>query len=327
MLVRISLLIGSIWALRRELGGIGIADLVHRIVSQGWLHVAMALAGTVASFLILGGVEIVALRSVRIPPALVSGRLAIATAFVAHAFGQSIGLSVLTGTAVRLRAYGRRGLDAARVTRVSVTAMIAVTLGLMAAGACALLASRAPLPVGPHTIAVRPLGVLLGAIVLAYLAWSVVGRGPSAPWRWGVSRPTPRIALSQVIVSAADWLVTGAVLYAVLPADSGIGIAAFMRAYVIAQTVGVASHVPAGAGVFEVVLLTLLTAAHPTVDRAALLAAIVMYRAIYYLLPLCVAIVLAGVRELRPSRRRFRTPREAAATVRAPIEERVTDVG
>ena len=38
-------------------------------------------------------------------------------------------------------------------------------------------------------------------------------------------------------------------LFAFLPAALGVGYWALLRAYMIAQTVGVTSHVPAGAGV------------------------------------------------------------------------------
>ncbi|HET9011725.1 MAG TPA: hypothetical protein VFN38_07900, partial [Gemmatimonadaceae bacterium] len=230
------------------------------------------------------------------------------TAFVANAFSQSIGLALLTGAAVRVRAYARRGVDTAAVARISAFVTLTVTLGLLACGAIAFLASRAPLRVLRVTLPVHPLGLVLGLTVLAYLSWSLlavrdqVGRG-----RWQLRRPRPRAALAQLLLASADWLLTGTVLFAVLPSSMGLEYAALLRAYLVAQTAGMMSHVPGGAGVFEAVMLTMLATGAAT-QRAGLVAALVMFRVVYYLLPLLVALGVAAVAELRPRRARRIAP-------------------
>ena len=235
--------------------------------------------------------------------ARVPGRSAFGTACVAHALSQSVGFAVLTGTAVRVRAYGRRHVGATDVARVSAAVTVTLTLGLLSAAAWALFGTSIPIVVRGHSLGVRPLGLLLGVVVAAYLAWSVVGRGqPGSRNRWRIARPTPRVAVAQIALSTADWLVTGSVLYAFMTVPVGLGVWSFLPIYVIAQTIGVVSHVPAGAGVFEVALLSLVMTANPGADRATLLAAIIMYRAVYYVLPLCSAILVAGVSELGHSR-------------------------
>jgi phosphatidylglycerol lysyltransferase len=156
------------------------------------------------------------------------------------------------------------------------------------------------------TLPVRSAGALLALIVLAYLAWSAVashdhiGKG-----RWLLRRPSARMALAQVGVSSLDWLITGTVLFAVLPAAAGLEYGPLMRTYLVAQTAGMASHVPGGAGVFEAVMIT-LAATGAGEQRAALIAGLVMFRVVYYLLPLMVALVTAGVTELLPRRRAAR---------------------
>jgi phosphatidylglycerol lysyltransferase len=303
--LRLVLLIGSLWALRRELAGLGPAALLHRLGGYGWIHVTLGLAATALSFLLLGVLELVTLRSSETSSGRVSHGTAFGTAFIANAFSQSIGLALLTGTAVRIRAYRRHGLDTAAVARVSALVTVSTVLGLLSIGSWALVATSSPVTVGPYQLAERPLGALLGVIVLAYVVWTIRARVDTATPPWSrVPRPTPFVALTQVAVSAADWLVTGAVLYVFLPADSRAGIWPFLAAYAIAQMVAMVSHVPAGAGVFELVLVGLLTAGAPTASRAGMLAAIIMFRALYYLLPLCVAILLAAGAELRRSRRR-----------------------
>lgn len=298
--MRLGLLVLAGWALRRELAGVRTDELVRQFGEYGWRHATLALIGTVASFLVLGLIERLAIRHANTTP--IPRRSAMTTAFVANAFSQSIGLALLTGVAVRLRAYARRGADAPAVARISAFVTLTVTLGLLACGAVAFLASTEPLRVLRATLPVRPIGVALALAVLAYLAWSVVAvRDQVGRGRWQLRRPRPRAALAQLLLSSADWLLTGSVLFAVLPSSLGLEYTALLRAYLVAQTAGMASHVPGGAGVFEAVMLTLLATGAVT-QRAGLVAALVTFRIVYYLLPLLAALGVAAVSELRPAR-------------------------
>lgn len=301
--LRLVLLVLAAWALRRELAEVHVGDLTSQLASYGWRHGALALAAATASFLVLGLIESLALRCA-VSRVHVPLRAAMATAFVATAVGQSIGLSLLTGAAVRLRAYSRHRLDAAAVGRTSAFVTLTVALGLITCAGVALLPSGDPLRLGTVAVPVRPVAVVLLLVVAAYVTWAVVasrdlvGRG-----RWQLRRPTGRIAVAQLILSSTDWVLTAAVLFAVLPSATGLGFGALLRVYLIAQAVAMLSHVPGGAGVFEAVVLTLTARGQPS-ERAALVAALVSFRIIYYLLPLLGALVVAAITELRPRRMR-----------------------
>ena len=185
---------------------------------------------------------------------------ALRTGFVANALSQSVGVSLLTGAAVRARAYARQGFDAVAIAQVTAFVTITATVGLLAAGAAALLATSAPIVIGTTAVAVRPLGAILGSAVLAYLAWSTLGKRESVGrGRWQLVRPSPAVATSQISLSVLDWLCAGMVLLR-LHAASGsqrYNGSHGLSAYIIAQTVAVTSHIPAGAGVFEVSVLAL----------------------------------------------------------------------
>ncbi len=265
----------------------------------------MAVISTTGSFLLLGVVELIAIRHAdHGMKGRVSVGAALVTGFVANALSQSVGVALLTGAAVRARAYARQGFDAVAIAQVTAVVTITATIGLLAAGAAALLATSAPVVIGTTTIAHRPLGVLLGCIVLAYLAWSIVGKRESVGrGRWRLVRPSPAMATSQIVLSVLDWLLAGLVLYAFMPTLGGLSMAAVLSAYVMAQTVAVTSHIPAGAGVFEVSILALVARALPGVDRAAVVAALVMFRLVYYVVPLVLAIGTAAAVELARVRR------------------------
>lgn len=323
--LRLALVVLAARALWRELAGVRLDALIRQLAAYGWSHLALALGATAASFLALGIIERLALRYAGAPG--VPRRTAMTTAFVAHAVAQSVGFSLLTGTAVRLRAYERYRLGAAAVARLSAFVMVSVTIGLLACGAGAFLASSAPVTLAGAALPMHPLGALLALAVIAYLAWctfarrDIVGIG-----RWAFRRPAGRLALAQLSTSAADWLLTAAVLFAFIPVSTGIGAGELLRVYLVAQTVGMLSHVPGGAGVFEAVILTL---AVPAVAGAktAVVAALVMFRVVYYLVPLLVAVVVASVVELRLRRGRDRARDATLVTQLSSVKQSGVHVG
>jgi phosphatidylglycerol lysyltransferase len=122
-----------------------------------------------------------------------------------------------------------------------------------------------------------------------------------------VALPTPGLAFTQLVVSICDWVLAGAVLYALLPGTAP-PLLSFLGAFLLSQLLGLASHVPGGIGVFEGLMILLLA---PYVPSSALLPALIVYRAIYYLLPLGVALVVLVADEL--SQRRAQAARVGAA--------------
>jgi uncharacterized membrane protein YbhN (UPF0104 family) len=292
-------------ALQRELAGVNRSDLLVGVRTYGPFRIAAALGFTAVSFLALGSLEILTLRHIAGRRAqIVRRRTAIRTACIAHAFSQSMGLSFLTGAVVRFRVYVGQGIDAVSVARLSAFVPVTMMLGLLAITGITLLTSDAMFALYAW---MRPgiTGALLILPPLAYFAWSVFG-GHSAVGRgaWRVPRPSPALAGGQIALSALDWLVTGMVLFLLLPASFAAPYSTFLAACMLAQAVGFVSQIPGGVGAFDATLLALLS---PFATTAGLVACLVVYRIIYYVLPLCVAIGLCAFAELRR-----RTPAELA---------------
>jgi len=136
---------------------------------------------------------------------------------------------------------------------------------------------------------------------------------------WSVNLPTPAMTALQFCVGLADIFLVSAVLYLLLPASIGIPYLAFLGAYLASVLAGVLSHVPAGLGVLESMLLLLL----PDVPPEQLLAAVLMYRAIYEIIPVLLALALWGAFEgfsrdgvlLRVFGRQERAMRAASPTI------------
>jgi phosphatidylglycerol lysyltransferase len=85
-------------------------------------------------------------------------------------------------------------------------------------------------------------------------------------------------------------------LWALLPANTpGLTFFIFIATFLVAQISGMISHVPAGLGVFDVIFIALMNAYVPT---TVLVGVLVLFRVIYYLLPLALAAVLLGTNEV-----------------------------
>ncbi|AHG87645.1 Lysylphosphatidylglycerol synthetase, domain of unknown function DUF2156 [Gemmatirosa kalamazoonensis] len=163
------------------------------------------------------------------------------------------------------------------------TADAATADAATAAGEAAGAASAPSAPAAVATPAVSASAVSVSAV-------SVGG------WRFPV--PSPTLAVAQLVLAAADWTVAGSVLYALLPHQAAaVPFLTFLGAFLLAQFAGVVSHVPGGIGVFEWVIVRLLRPYAP--NAAAVLGALVAYRAVYYLLPFVAALGALALHETR----------------------------
>jgi phosphatidylglycerol lysyltransferase len=308
--LRVALLALALWALRRELAGVSAADFAAQFTAEGAPRLAIGIGCTVLSFFVLGAVEIMAVRRATVGEQTrqVPSSVAFSTAFIANAFSQSIGVALLTGTAVRARAYSRHGLGTAEVSRISVFVTLSVAAGLLATSGSALLWPGDPLVVHGVALPARSIGALLAIVVLGYVASSILWRGRTiGPVAWRLSRPSVIVASAQVGLSTLDWLLTSAVLFVFIPPVLAIGYWSLLRAYAIAQMLGMLTHIPAGAGVLELTVLALLAGAAPPATRTAVVASLLMFRIVYYLIPLAAAAALAIAAELRRGTRPVRT--------------------
>lgn len=308
------LFVFALWMLHRELAQTHLADIrraFSRVPAGGLLLAAL---GTSGSYLALTGYDVLALR--HLGRSLPYPRVALVS-FIANAAGHNLGIATLTAGIVRLRFYTTAGFSAIDVA--GMTALIALTFGLgatLASGLAMLFDSReAGLLLHIPETGVRVLGALLLTLVILYLAFSLLRRSPIQLHNWKIQMPGPGIAFGQMILAGVDLACAAAALYWLLPVDAAgssiVPFSFFLGVYVLAVVAGIASHVPGGLGVFEAILLLAL----PGVPRDGLLAAILAYRAIYYLCPLVLAGGLASWRLLRERKEKLAENLEATRGV------------
>lgn len=223
--------------------------------------------------------------------------------FISYAFNLNLG-SLVGGFAFRYRLYGRLGLKYGTVTRILTLAMLTNWLGyLVLAG---LVFAFAPLPLPPHwkldSEGLRLLGLALLAVAVTYLVLCAFSHRRSWTLRGHeLILPPPRMALLQLAMSCANWMLMAGTIYVLLQAK--VAYTAVLSVLLVAAVAGVITHVPAGLGVLEAVFVALLS--HEA-SEGRLLGALLGYRALYYIAPLAVAALLYLRVEMHARRKHLR---------------------
>lgn len=252
----------------------------------------LAVGFTAASYLMLAGYDFLALKYVGHD---ISVRRTAVTSFMAFAVGHNVGFATLTGAAIRIRMYGAAGASATQVVMISSMGILTTALGAVALIAFALFAetSEAALVLHVSPSMAHVLGVALTLLLLGYLLWVTLRRRPVSLGSWSFMLPSLPLSIGQLLVAAVDLCFAAAALYVLLPDPPPISYAAFLALYVLAIVAVLVSNVPGGLGVLE----SLVLLAMPQVPADELLASLLVYRAVYFLLPLAVAVVLLAAHE------------------------------
>ena len=264
-----------------------------------------ALAFTAIAYTILTGYDTLALRYVGRP--MPYRRIAFGSG-VAYGLSQTLGFPLVTGGAVRYRFWSAWGLANTEIAQAASFVGATFTIGMLTISGLALLLEPRETLALLHLpgAAARVIGILLLALVSAYVWWSIARAGAPIRLRdWELPVPSVRLALAQVVVASLDWCAAGAVLYTVLPHQHGMHFLPYLGVFVLAQFAGIVSSVPGGLGVFDTLIVLLLG---PRVPADEALAAVLAYRVVYYLIPFLCALTLLALHEVR-----HHGPRLAAA--------------
>lgn len=264
---------------------------------------SLGLAGllTLLGYLVLTGYDVLALRYIGNP--LPYRKTAFAS-FLSYAFSNTLGFGMLTGGSVRYRLYGSWGIQALDIARIVLFCTLTFMLGLFTFGALIFL--LCPLNIPPELnmpfATTRPLGALFLMSVSAYFGASLVLRRPLRIWALEFPAPRPLLGSAQALLAVLDWTLAGSTLYLLLPRGASLPLAHFMTVFLLAQVAGIVSQIPGGLGVFETVMILLLSPLLKTPDIAA---ALLAFRLIYYWVPLAVATGVMGVNELARKRQKL----------------------
>jgi uncharacterized membrane protein YbhN (UPF0104 family) len=223
-------------------------------------------------------------------------RTVMAINFISYAFNLALG-SVVGGVGFRYRLYTRAGLDNGVITRIVSMSMLTNWLGYKLLAGLLFIFHPLALPpswhMGNHGL--QWVGAVLVAISATYLG-ACIRMGDH---RWEVRGhelylPPWRMAVLQMGISCINWMLMAGVIWVLL--QHQIAYTDVLTVLLVGAIAGVFAHVPAGLGVFEFIFVALLS---HRVPEGRLLAALLVYRALYYIVPLAIAGVMYLVFELQ----------------------------
>jgi phosphatidylglycerol lysyltransferase len=299
-------------ALRLLVFGVALVTLDHIIRQYPLKDIARALHAvpvtavlaslglTILGYLSLIGYDVVAFRILQLRVPL---RSMIVPSFVTFAVSNTAPASVVSGGGVRYRMYrSSHHFTAGTAAKVAGLNVVTYAIGLMALSGLALvLHPEALRTFSPG--ASRWLGAALVAGVAFYLGLTAVVRSPVRILGRRFQVPPLPLALAQLGVSIADWLFSAGALYVLMAAQVPVPLVVFLATFLVGQAAALVVPVPGGLGVFEAVVLLLL---HGGAGAPAVLAALLVYRVVYYLLPFLTAgglLLARGVRTEAAKRR------------------------
>lgn len=289
----------AIIVLQRLAADVSWEEVRHDIANVPASHLLAAIAFTLLSFTALACYDVLAVATVA------PGKVPRATAAMAGASGFAIsnllGFSWLTGGALRFRIYAAVGLDWALVTGVITMSLCSIWLGITLLIGLILVVH----PEGLATaLGLSPaLDTALGGGVLLALGgfywWLSRGRRVLNLAGFRLALPSARMASALTLNGIADALGAALALYVLLPGDLTQNFPLFFIVYVAAIGLGLISHSPGGLGVFEATMIAGLDAG----GRPEVLAALVLYRLIDFVLPFAVAVTGIALAVIMAKRR------------------------
>jgi uncharacterized membrane protein YbhN (UPF0104 family) len=224
-------------------------------------------------------------------------RIAALTGLLAYTIGHNLGATVLTGGAVRFRIYRAWGLDLIDVAKIAfITGLTlwlgnAFMLGLSVAYAPDAASAINQLP--PYVN--RAIALTALAALALYLLWLVPRPRTIGRDGWSVTLPSAPLTLLQIGIGIADLSLAALAMVALVSVHGSVDVITIIVTFTIASLLGFASHAPGSLGVFDAAMLLGLA----QVEKEQVLAALLIFRVLYYVVPFCLAILILAMRELR----------------------------
>jgi uncharacterized membrane protein YbhN (UPF0104 family) len=271
---------------------------VHKVVAafeaQPIRNIVIAGLFAVAGYVTLTFYDVFALRI--IGRKAIPFHVAALASFTSYTIGHSLGAATLTGGMVRLRVYSAWGLNVLDIAKIAFVTGMTFWLG----NAFVLGGALSYAPQAASVVDHLPLWInrLIGLAALAglvgYLLWLAPRSRTVGYANWKIVLPSVRFTLLQTAIGATDLVLVTLAMYTLLPPSPAIGFLPVVVIFVTATLLGTVSHVPGSLGVIEAALLIGL----PEFGKEELLAALLTFRVVYFVIPFLLATLALGLREL-----------------------------
>ena len=283
------------WLLFKELRGLSLAQVEDAVGAISPLRWALAAASTAAAYCALAWYDRIALAHLG---RRLNWRFVSLVSFTTYALAHNVGASVLSGAVVRYRAYSTKGLGVGEIGLLVAFCSFTFTLGNVLLGGLTLLIDPALVDryvSGLPDWAGRGLGTMLLAGPWLYTVGSLLHFKPLRLRGFELVYPRPPIAARQLLAGPLELIGAAGIIYFALPQAGNPGFIVVLGVFLASFTLALVSHAPGGLGVLEFSFLK----AMPDAPAASVLAALLVFRLLYLILPLLFSlfVVVAFERE------------------------------
>ena len=288
------IIVSAAVVLYRILRGISFSEVVVALKATDPFDVLLASLFVAAGYFTLTFYDLFAVRTIganHIPY-----RVAALAGFTSYSVGHNVGASVFTGGAVRYRVYSAWGLTAIDVAKICFIAGLTFWLGNVAVLGLGIAyepqAASAIDQLSPwfnRVIALAGLALLAGYVAWVWVKPRVIGRAD-----WVVTLPGGPLTLLQIAIGIVDLSCCALAMYVLIPDAPHIDFIKLAVIFVSATLLGFASHSPGGLGVFDAAMLVALI----EFEKEQLLAGLLLFRLLYYVIPFALSLLILGAREL-----------------------------
>jgi len=278
----------SIWLLLGEVRGLSIDEIgesLDRISATQWM---LAFMSTLVAYAALAGYDRIALQNLG---RSVGWLFITVTSFTAYALSHNVGASVFSGAVVRYRAYTSKGL-----TGSEVGGLVAICSFTFALGTILLMGLVLVLKPGiaERFVDVMPVeastttGIILLALVGLYVLGSLLHLKPLKIRSFQLAYPRPELVAQQLVIGPLELIGAAGIIYFVLPEAGNPGFIVVLGIFLISFSAALISHAPGGLGVLELLFVTGL----PDMDHADVIAALLVFRLFYLIVPFAMALIV-----------------------------------
>jgi len=286
----------AITTLVRTLRGVDGGVILTALTEIPTGNIALAALCVACAFFTLTFYDFFALRT--IGKKHVPYRIAALSSFTSYSIGHNIGATVFTGGAIRFRIYSDYGLNAIDVAKICFLSGLTFWLGntfVLGIGMAWHPSAASAMDQLPSAInRLIAFGGILA--IVSYLVWLSLGnnRRELGQNGWKVVLPSARLTLLQILIGVVDLGFCAMAMYLLMPAQPQLDFMSLSVVFILATLLGFASHAPGSIGVFDAAMLVAL----PDFGREQILATLLVFRVLYFVIPFGIAISIMGSREL-----------------------------
>ncbi len=278
----------SAWLLYKELRGLSLDDLWESLVAIRPIHWILAGGATLVAYAALAGYDRIALMHLG---RKVDWWFITICSFTTYALSHNVGASVVSGAVVRYRAYSSKGLTPAEIGVLIAVCSFTFALGTLLLGGIVLIIEPdltkrfgdvVPVEASTGT------GFAILFLIALYVAASFLKLRPLKIGKINIFYPAPKVVLPQLIIAPVELIGAAGIIYFALPEVGNPGYLVVLGIFLISFSAALISHAPGGLGILELVFVMGL----PDMNPADVIAALLVFRLFYLLIPFIMALVV-----------------------------------